>query len=118
MALYVNGKKVAGIGLPGKSAYQYAVDGGYTGTEEEFHAELAEVKNKQNKLSGTKGQVVGFDADGNAQAQDAPASGITQEEADARYLIRKDDGTVSGWRNQTFMALLFLVLRPLSTEMC
>ena len=32
MALYVNGKKVAGIGLPGKSAYQYAVDGGYTGT--------------------------------------------------------------------------------------
>ena len=24
MALYVNGKKVAGIGLPGKSAYQYA----------------------------------------------------------------------------------------------
>ena len=96
MALYVNGKKVAGIGLPGKSAYQYAVDGGYTGTEEEFHAELAEVKNKQNKLSGTKGQVVGFDADGNAQAQDAPASGITQEEADARYLIRNDGGTVSG----------------------
>ena len=42
---------------------------------------------KQNKLSGTKGQVVGFDAEGNAQAQDAPASGITHEEADARYLI-------------------------------
>lgn len=51
---------------------------------------------KQNKLSGTKGQVVGFDAEGNAQAQDAPASGITQEEADARYLIRNDGGTVSG----------------------
>ena len=41
MALYVNGKKVAGIGLPGKSAYQYAVDGGYTGTEEEFQETLA-----------------------------------------------------------------------------
>ena len=41
MALYVNGKKVAGIGLPGKSAYQYAVDGGYTGTEEEFQEVLA-----------------------------------------------------------------------------
>lgn len=43
MALYVNGKKVAGIGLPGKSAYQYAVDGGYTGTEEEFNTLLANV---------------------------------------------------------------------------
>lgn len=35
--------KVAGRGLPGpagKSAYQYAVDGGYTGTEEEFQALL------------------------------------------------------------------------------
>lgn len=51
---------------------------------------------KQNKLSGTKGQVVGFDAEGNAQAQDAPASGITQEQADARYLIRNDGGIVSG----------------------
>lgn len=28
-------------GLPGKSAYQYAVDGGYTGTEDEFKALLA-----------------------------------------------------------------------------
>jgi hypothetical protein len=28
--------------LEGKSAYQYAVDGGYTGTEEEFAAKLAE----------------------------------------------------------------------------
>lgn len=29
-------------GADGKSAYQYAVDGGYTGTEEEFAAKLAE----------------------------------------------------------------------------
>ena len=28
-------------GIDGKSAYQYAVDGGYTGTEEEFTAKLA-----------------------------------------------------------------------------
>lgn len=93
MAIKVNGKLVAGAG---KSAYESAKDGGYTGTEDEFNTSLAEVKNKQNKLSGTKGQVVGFDAEGNAQAQDAPASGITQEEADARYLIRNDGGTVSG----------------------
>lgn len=46
MALYVNGKKVAGIGLPGKSAYQYAVDGGYTGTEEEFEEVLANAGGK------------------------------------------------------------------------
>lgn len=46
MSIYVkdadgNRKKVAGIGLPGpagKSAYQYAVEGGFTGTEDEFRA--------------------------------------------------------------------------------
>lgn len=56
MALLVNGKKVAGVGLPGKdgapgadgkdgapgkSAYQAAKEKGYTGTEEEFNAALA-----------------------------------------------------------------------------
>lgn len=41
MAILVNGKKVAGLGAPGKSAYQAAVDGGYTGTESEFNALLA-----------------------------------------------------------------------------
>lgn len=44
MAIVVNGKKVAGLGLPGKSAYQAAVDGGFTGTEEEFNAALAGMK--------------------------------------------------------------------------
>lgn len=29
-------------GDPGKSAYQYAQDGGFTGTEEEFTAKLAQ----------------------------------------------------------------------------
>lgn len=32
---------------------------------------------KQDKLTGAAGQVVGFDASGNAQAQDAPATGVT-----------------------------------------
>lgn len=37
MAIKVNGKLVAGgKGADGKSAYQYAQDGGYTGTEDEF----------------------------------------------------------------------------------
>lgn len=41
MAIIVNGKKVAGVGLPGKSAYQAAVDGGFTGNEQEFNESLA-----------------------------------------------------------------------------
>lgn len=41
MAIIVNGKKVAGLGLPGKSAYQAAVDGGFTGNEQEFNESLA-----------------------------------------------------------------------------
>lgn len=56
MAIVVNGKKVAGVGLPGKdgapgadgkdgapgkSAYQAAKEKGYTGTEEEFSIALA-----------------------------------------------------------------------------
>lgn len=35
------------------------------------------VAKKQNKLTGTVGQVVGFDADGNAVAQAAPDTGVT-----------------------------------------
>lgn len=56
MAIVVNGKKVAAVGLPGKdgapgadgkdgapgkSAYQAAKEKGYTGTEEEFNTALA-----------------------------------------------------------------------------
>ena len=41
MSISVNGKKIAGIGKPGKSAYQAAVDGGYTKSESEFNATLA-----------------------------------------------------------------------------
>lgn len=43
MAILINGKKVAGLGAPGKSAYQAAVDGGYSGTESEFNALLANI---------------------------------------------------------------------------
>ena len=35
---------------------------------------------KQDKLTGTQGQIVGFDAAGNAVAQDAPSSGVTMTE--------------------------------------
>ena len=55
-------------GADGKTAYQYAVEGGYTGTEAQFQALLNDIPNKQPKLRGSAGQVVGFGADGGAVA--------------------------------------------------
>ena len=55
-------------GPTGKTAYQYAVDGGYTGTEAQFQALLNDIPNKQPKLRGSAGQAVGFGADGAAVA--------------------------------------------------
>ena len=58
MAIYINGKKVAGVGMPGKdgkSAYQLAVEGGYQGTEEEFSQILA---NGGLPSGGTTGQML------------------------------------------------------------
>lgn len=46
-----------------------------------------DLASKQNKLTGSAGQVVGFDSSGNAVPQNLPdSSGITESEADARYL--------------------------------
>ena len=56
-------------GEDGKSAYQYAVDGGYTGTEEEFAHKL------------------------NETAMDA----YTKAEADAKFLTTEGDPTVPAW---------------------
>ena len=44
MAFTVNGIQVAGSG---KSAYLYALAGGYTGTEEEFCKELSDIATKE-----------------------------------------------------------------------
>ena len=48
MGLKINGIPVAGLGLPGKSAYQAALDGGYQGTEQEFNEFLATMKSSVN----------------------------------------------------------------------
>lgn len=37
---------------------------------------------KQDKLSGTAGQIAGFNADGNLTAVDAPSGGVSQEYVD------------------------------------
>lgn len=58
-------------------------------------AAAALANEKQDKLTGTQGQVVGFDSGGNAVPQDAPQSGMTQEQADQRYL-QLAGGVVSG----------------------
>lgn len=41
---------------------------------------------KQDILTGTQGQVVGFDEDGNPIAQDLSSGGMTEAEADGKYL--------------------------------
>ena len=65
---YDAGELSGSDGADGKSAYQYAVDGGYKGTEAQFQALLNDIPNKQPKLTGTPGQAVGFGADGGAVA--------------------------------------------------
>lgn len=48
-------------GKDGKSAYQYAVDGGYTGTEQEFAAKMAaEIPTKTSQLSNDSGYMTGL----------------------------------------------------------
>lgn len=58
-------------------------------------ATKTELATKQDKLTGTQGQVVGFDGSGNAVAQAAPQTGMTQDQADQRYL-QLSGGTVDG----------------------
>lgn len=58
-------------------------------------AAAALVNEKQDKLTGSQGQVVGFDAEGNAVAQAAPQTGLTQEQADQMY-VKQQNGSLTG----------------------
>ena len=102
-------------GAAGKSAYTAAQEGGYPGAEAEFNEALAIIPGhiadsaihvtaeektawsaKQDALTGTQGQVVGFDENGNAVAQNAPSGGgMTEEAADGKYL-KLAGGDMSG----------------------
>ena len=44
--------------LQGKSAYQYAVDGGYTGTEAEFAAKLAQETYSKSEIDAIMGSYI------------------------------------------------------------
>lgn len=61
MGLSINGVKVAGVGLPGKTAYQHAVDAGYSGSEADFNIALASmaahILDKENSHEVTAEQV-------------------------------------------------------------
>lgn len=97
MAIYVNGKKVAGLGAPGKSPYQIAVEGGYTGTEQEFNQALA---NGGLPSGGSNGQVVAKGADG-AEWKTLSAADVGAAKERSRVQISVP---TSGWTDnkQTF----------------
>lgn len=66
-----------------------------TGSDALPAAARALANEKQDKLTGTAGQFVGFDEKGNAIPQNAPQSGMTQTQADERYL-QLSGGAVHG----------------------
>ena len=70
-------------------------DGTKTYTQLPFTDEILKnlITGKQNKLTGTEGQIVGFGEDGSAQPEDFP--GLTQEQADQRYVQQQNGNLVS-----------------------
>lgn len=53
----VNGKKVAGVGPAGLSPYQVAKASGYTGTEQEFNQQLAQLNQLFTSVSDGKSAI-------------------------------------------------------------
>lgn len=81
MAIYINGVKVAGRGASGKSPYQIAVEGGYTGTETEFNAQLVNIGEATKGFDELKSQV--------ETAKDEVTTAVTQAQND--IAVAKDD---------------------------
>lgn len=59
MAIY-QGSKLLGQGARGKSAYDYAVEGGYAGTEEHFKEEIAKAPDLYDLVQKLSAQINGF----------------------------------------------------------
>lgn len=57
MAIYLNGIKVAGRGISGKSPYEIAKEGGYTGTESAFNAQLVAIGDASKGFQELQDQV-------------------------------------------------------------
>ena len=86
MAILVNGKRVAGLGAPGpagKSAYQSAVDAGYSGSEEEFNALFLQMElhlQDTENPHGVTAEDVGADAAGAAAQALSEANKYTDDQ--------------------------------------
>lgn len=61
--------------IRGKSAYQYAVEGGYTGTEQEFSAKMAQESIPKNQGTENVGKILVVGTDGNLTLADLPEGG-------------------------------------------
>lgn len=83
MGIKINGIKVAGLGAPGsagKSAYRAAKDGGYTGTEDEFNALLANIDHLDTNIpvyEATIGTTWTENSNTGVRMQNVVISGVT-----------------------------------------
>lgn len=66
-------------GDPGKSAYAYAQDGGYAGTEKEFSEKLAEECISKNQGTDNVGKILVVGTDGNLVLIDMPEGGTNAD---------------------------------------
>lgn len=86
---------LSGVDTP-KTFYDAANKNYVDGELNNFGAEISnELDTKLTTPTGTQGQLLGFTADNVVGAVDAPESGLTQEQADERYL-QLTGGTVTG----------------------
>jgi len=75
---------------------------------DELEALQSEVDGKQNVLTGTEGQIVGFDASGNAVATEMPASGlpiVTTDGGDGSYYTATVPGITALTPGITFIMI-------------
>ena len=84
-------------GTDGKSAYQYAVEGGYTGTEEEFAAKLAQEKFANPYALTFTGAVTGSYDGSEAVTVEIPAGGGGSGDGKTLTLIAEATLTDEGY---------------------
>ena len=58
MAIIINGKRVAGTGKPGKSAYEIAIDNGYQGEELDFGQDLGALDEIKASLTTDTNEII------------------------------------------------------------
>ena len=103
MPLYLKDKLVSGTGAPGKSAYQTAVEAGYTGAETAFNEALSDVPGHINNTENPH-RVTAAQAGAVASTEKGSASGVATLGADSLLTaaqrpkasgLYRDDGTTT-----------------------